>query len=280
MPVPNPSARPFVRQRATGAYRYGKWSRNGQPVIRALGCAWVEGDGHGDWRRKRGRARDGSLTEAQAAERMVVLVRKHDAEQTLRERDVEERRRRGVTFRDLAGEYLRWLEDVKGAKPSTLRDHRCVLAEPGQAHRRGRGVSPGHVIAALGDRPAREVTTRDVEDLLRSIASTGVAPRTVNKARQLICAIFNYGMRPSTYGPQANPAAHADRRREPDVAPLAFYSPEQVEALAGALASGRHRDPSRPAVSEAEIAARARDDAQDASSFASRPTPACAEVSS
>ena len=86
----------------------------------------------------------------------------------------------------------------------------------------------------------------------------------MNKARQLVCAIFNYGMRPSTYALPTNPAQHADRRREPDRATLAFYSPEQVEALARALAAGAHRDPSRPAVSEEEAAARACDDAQDA----------------
>ena len=119
-------------------------------------------------------------------------------------------------------------------------------------------------MSALGDCPAREVTTREIEDLLRSIASTGVAPRTVNKARQLICAIFNYGMRPSTYGLATNPAQHADRRREPDPASLAFYSPEQIEALARALADGKHRDPRRPALGDDEIAARAREDAQDA----------------
>ena len=45
---------------------------------------------------------------------------------------------------------------------------------------------------------------------------------------------------------------------------LAFYSPEQIETLARALADGAHRDPSRPALSAAEIAARAREDAQDA----------------
>ena len=108
------------------------------------------------------------------------------------------------------------------------------------------------------------MTTREIEDVLRSIASRGVAPRTVNKARQLICAVFNYGMRPSTYGLTTNPARHADRRREPDVAPLAFYSPEHVEALALALAEGAHRDSSRPALSATEIDARAREDAQDA----------------
>jgi hypothetical protein len=167
------------------------------------------------------------LTEAEAAAQMLALMREHHAEQTLLERDADERRRRGVTFRELASEYLRWLEDVKGAKPSTLRDHRSLLAEPGQAYRRGSGTSRGQVMSALGERPAREVTTREIEDLRRSISSTGVAPRTVNKARQLVCAVFNYGTRPSTYGMAVNPAQHTDRRREPDAAALAFYSPSR-----------------------------------------------------
>ncbi len=262
--TPNPGARPFIRHRSTGPFWYGKWSRNGQPVVRALGRAWAESDSNGGWRLKRGRPPEGVLTEAQAAERMLALVREHDADQTLFERDAEERRRRGVTFRELAAEYQHWLEDIKGAKPSTLRDHRLLLAEPGSAYRRGSGASRGLVMAALGDRPAREVTTREVEDLLRSVAGTGVAPRTVNKVRQLVCAIFNYGLRPSTYGLAVNPATHADRRVEPERAVLAFYSPEQIESLASSLAAGAHRDPSRPALSEGEIAARASEDVQDA----------------
>ena len=262
--TPNPTARPFIRQRSTGPFWYGKWSRNGQPVIRALGRAWAEPDGAGGWKRRRGRPPKGTLTEAEAAAQMLALVREHGAEQTLLERDAEERRRRGVTFRELAGDYLAWLADVKGAKPSTLRDHRLLLAEPGTANRRGVGTSRGLIMAALGDRLAREVTTREVEDLLRSIASTGVAPRTVDKTRQLVCAIFNYGARPSTYGLAVNSATHADRRPEPERGPLPFYSPEQIEALARALADGAHRDPSRPALDEGGIAARAREDVQDA----------------
>jgi integrase len=262
--TPNPSACPFIRQRSTGPFWYGKWSRNGQPVVRALGRAWAESDGNGGWRLKRERPPEGVLTEAQAAERMLALVREHDAEQTLLERDAEERRRRGVTFRELAAEYLRWLEDIKGAKPSTLRDHRLLLAEPGTAYRRGVGVSRGPVMTALGDRPAREVTTREVEDLLRSVAATGVAPRTVNKVRQLVCAVFNYGLRPSTYALPTNPATHADRRTEPERAVLAFFSPEQIEELARSLTAGAHRDPSRPALGEHEMEARRREDAQDA----------------
>jgi integrase len=204
------------------------------------------------------------LTEAEAAARMLALVHEHDAEQSLLEQDADERRRRGVTFRELAGEYLDWLEHVKGAKPSTLRDHRLLLAEPGSVHRRGRGTSRGFVMAAVGDRPAREVATREVESLLRSVAATGVAPRTVNKTRQLVCAIFNYGMRPSTYGLGSNPVTFADRRAEPQPGPLAFYSPEQIEQLGRSLAAGAHRDPSRPALGADEIVARTLEDAQDA----------------
>jgi integrase len=82
--------------------------------------------------------------------------------------------------------------------------------------------------------------------------------------RQLVCAIFNYGMRPSTYRLPHNPVIDADRRREPERGPLAFYSPEQVESLARSLAAGDHRDPSRPVLSEEEIEARVREDVQDA----------------
>ena len=195
---------------------------------------------------------------------MLELVRVHDAEQTLVEQDAEARRRRGVTFRELAADYLGWPEDVKDAEPSTLRDHRLLLAEPGSAYRRGSGTSRGLVMAAIGDELAREITTRQVEELLRSISRTGVAPRTVNKTRQLMCAIFNYGMKPSTYGLAVNPAAQADRRVEPERGPVAFYSPGEIEQLANALACGVHRDPSRPALSTEERDARAAEDAQDA----------------
>jgi hypothetical protein len=99
---------------------------------------------------------------------MLSLAREHGAEQTLLERDAKERRRRGVTFRELTHEYLGWLEDVKGAKPSTLRDHRCLLAEPGQSYRRGSGASRGLVMAALGDRPAARSAARSKTSCARS----------------------------------------------------------------------------------------------------------------
>ena len=260
---------------------YGKWYRSGAPVIRALGRAWVLADGHGSWKPRRGHPAAGALTGAQAGERMLELMREHDAHQSRLELDADARRRDGVTFRELAGEYLLWLEEVKDAKPSTLAGHRYLLAEAGTPHRRGAGRAEGFIMAALGDMPARSITTRDVENLLRRVAAprtkmvvgesgdlvevtTRIAARTVNMHRQLICAIFNYGMRPSTYELPTNPAKYADRRRETERGPLACYNVEQVEALARALAAGAHRDPRAPVVSDEEQTARAADDARDA----------------
>lgn len=233
-------------------------------MVRSLGRARVEPDGEGGWRMRRGRVDDGCLTEAQAHERMLALVREHDADQTLFEQDSSARERRGVTFREVALDYLAWLADVRGAKPSTLRALRSELTEPGIPHLRGTGHTPGWIMGALGDRPAREVTTREINLLLRKIAATGVSPRTVNKARQLIHAVFNYGMRPHTWGLTENPAKWADRRREPEPGPLPYYSFEQIEALARAFESGAHRDPRAQGVADEELAARAEEDAQDA----------------
>src|SRR5205814_446608 len=95
------------------------------------------------------------------------------------------------------------------------------------------------------------------------IASTGVAPRTVNKHRQLISAIYGYGCKEATFNLPRNPATDADRRQEPERSTLDFYSPEEIEALARSLESGLHRDPDAQAVTEAETLAQRAEDAQD-----------------
>jgi integrase len=100
--------------------------------------------------------------------------------------------------------------------------------------------------------------------LLADVAATGVSPRTVNRHRQLVCAIFSFACLEATFALPHNPALAADRRPEPERARLDFYSPDEIEALSRALADGRHRDPSRPAISTAEAAARADEDRQDA----------------
>jgi integrase len=181
-----------------------------------------------------------------------------------RERVAQERLTRGVTFREVAHSYMRWLADVAGAKPSTLRDRETVLGEPGVPRKRGEGTTLGHVMGALGERPAEKITTREIDELLATISATGASASTVNKYRSAVSTVFNYGCKRSTFALPSNPVTGADKRREPAQAPLVFYSPEEIEVIARALAGGQHRDPGYPAVNDGERLARQVEGQQDA----------------
>jgi len=231
---------------------------------RRLGPAWLESDGNGGTRRRRGRPKPGYLDEHAAVLAKDRLVREVERELAERSAAAEQAAAAPPTFRHVAHAYLHWLERIRGAKPATLRDHRYLLAEPDAPYRRTNGHHAGRIMHALGDRPAAHVTTREINQVLADVAAAGASPRTVNKHRQLICAVYSYGCREATFGLDHNPALAADRRVEPERARLDFYSPEEVEALARTLSEGLHRDPNRPAVSTDEDAARADEDRQDA----------------
>jgi integrase len=205
---------------------------------------------------RRGRPQGGALDVAAAHDRAREIVAEYIA--------ASQAPTAGLTFREIAHAWLKWLEDVKGAKPSTMRDHRATLSEPGVPVRRGSRATNGRVMRALGDRPAAEVTPREVEDMLATIERTGVGPRTVNKYREVVLAVYSYACRPNTFALASNPAQATDKRRLPQRGALDTYSVAEVERLAGALADGLHRDPSRPAASEEERVSRRAEDAQDA----------------
>jgi len=282
MPDPHVTARPFIRWERSGAAKWkAKWSVRGEQRFRTLGPAWVEVVGQG-WRPRRGHPAPGHLTEHQAIARLQALVLEHDEELNQRDRIARERIQRGVTFRELALEWLGYLEREKGAKPSTLADYRSMLAEPGQPHRRGPGKAEGLLMAEFGDRSALRITVRDVAEYLRRIEREGRKPRLVNKHRQVVQAIYGYGQREDTYALAVNPAAATTKRREPPPAALDFYEPEEIEALARAAATGLHRDVETSArsataqrrpiarevrISDGERAARVVEDAQDAELF-------------
>ncbi len=231
---------------------------------RRLGPAWLVPSLDDGFERRRGRVKPGFLDEPAAIvakDRLVCGVEQQLVEQAAA---AERAANAPPTFREIAHAFLDWLDRVRGAKPATLADHQYLLAEPGALHRRGAGASAGHIMAALGDRAAADVTTRDINELLAGVAASGVSPRTVNKHRQLICSAFSYACQEATFGLERNPATAADRRPEPERARLDFFSPEEVEALARALAAGAHRDPNGRPVGDAEATARADDDRQDA----------------
>ncbi|MHB8690029.1 MAG: tyrosine-type recombinase/integrase [Solirubrobacteraceae bacterium] len=261
MAAPDSSPTLVVRDYKGNPFFEAKFRHDGRQVMRRIGPAWLEHDPDGrGWKRRRGRIQDGFYDEHQANVRAASIVAEYIADINDRTRSERERQTQGPTFREVAAGYLDWLGRVKGAKPATLRDYGYVLAEPGTPHRRGQGRSLGHVMRALGDKPAGSVTTRDIEKLLDMVAATGVSPRAVNKVQAIVSAVYMYGMKESTFALPRNPASGADKRREPHPAVLRYYTPDEVEALARAMADGLHRGGSRPARTADEIA----EDEQDA----------------
>jgi integrase len=265
MPAAKPAAHIVIREHRGQPFYEAKFRHDGKQVKRRIGAAWLERDpDSGGWRRRRGRIDRGAFDARAAVVAAAEIVERHVSEAAEAERVLQERRARGVTFREVAQSYMRWLADVAGAKPSTLRDRESVLGEPGVPVKRGHGTIRGHIMAALGDRPAAKITTREVNDVLATVSATGASASTVNKYRAVISAVFNHGCKPATFALPANPVSGADKRREPSAGALAFYSPDEIEAIARALAHGRHRDAAFPAVTDSERLARQAEDQQDA----------------
>ena len=235
-------------------------------VWKRIGPAWLEPDGVGGWRKRKGRMPDGFFSEASAHVRAAELVREYVADALRGERVEAERLAAPITFRRVADDYMAWLEREDRAKPATLANYRYMLAEPGTRWRRGAGSAPAYIISALGERPAAEITPGEVRLLLDRIAATGAAPATVNRHRALISTIFTYGVRRANgYRLERNPVLEVEPRREAGPAPLTFYSVEQVEAAARAMHDGLHRRPLRQRlVTDAERARWAAEDARDA----------------
>ena len=246
-----PTPQVVVRGAGEKAFYEVKFFFAGRQVKRRIGAAWLQPDGHGDWVRRPGPVAPGCFDARTASIEAQRIVEQFVADWDERDRIAEEKAAKGVTFRDVAGGYLNWMETVRGARPSTLRAHRSLLAEP-RSYARGSGVTNAHVMKALGSRSAASITTSDVEALLRDVAATGVSSATVNRTRSVVSAVFNYGIRHA--GLEHNPVTRADRRREskPGV-PEFFYSLEEIEAVARAMSDGLHRDETRRERGEDEI---------------------------
>jgi integrase len=235
-----------VREHGERPFYEAKFRHDGRQVKLRVGPAWLVRDNSGQWASRPGRVPAGSSDERRAHVRAAELAAGYIERVANTKRLELERRRAGVTFREVAQAYLEWLEAVKGAKPATLRQHRSDLGEPGVPYGRGVGRTSGRVMKAIGDRPAADVTTEEIDALLQSVADAGASPRTVNRVRDVVRAVFNFGMRSRVFKLVTNPACATDRRRTPQPGVLVFFVPEEVEAIARALAAGSFRGRSEP----------------------------------
>lgn len=233
-------------------YWAARWHEGDQYPKLRLGKAWLAPTGsragkpggktygqRGQWTQRSGRVPDGVLDEA-AALVLAATAREERAGRIADER--EARRREAMTFRALAREWQAFKLKNGKHKPSTARDVQSTLAERGISYKRGSGETQGLVMRTLGDLPAHEITHADVEGLLDEYEELGRSNRTINKIREQLRGIFNYGRDPR-YGwdLQTNPAALTERREVDQVAGIRFFEVEEVEAIAKAAASGDWR---------------------------------------
>src|ERR1039457_520327 len=106
MPRANVSAHPYVRPDRTGTPKWkAKGSLRGEIRYRTLGPPWMDPAGQGGWVKRKGRPPEGWLSEQEATAHMLRLVAEHDRELSNGEAARAARRRRGVTFRELAGQW-------------------------------------------------------------------------------------------------------------------------------------------------------------------------------
>jgi integrase len=126
----------------------------------------------------------------------------------------------GATFADAAAEYLRYIEQDRGRKPSTLRGYRSAIS--------------AHLLPAFGSMPVEAVTTEVIE---RWVVSFGGSPRTRNKLLIQLHGILRRARK--AYGLPTNAAAEVEKFPQKRSGEIDVFSPEEVWALVRAARSSQ-----------------------------------------
>ncbi|MGO9760731.1 MAG: tyrosine-type recombinase/integrase [Solirubrobacteraceae bacterium] len=205
-PIRPPSGHVFRVDRTRGPVWYAKYRLpDDRQVQKRLGPAWTE----------RGRPPEGYFT-------------KRTAEAWLRDTLDAARRgtlpgmvRTGATFADAAAEWLRYVEQERGRKASTLADYRSVVN--------------AHLLPAFGERQLERIDTESIESWLAGMLREGeLSRRSLQKMIVLLNGIFRRARK--VWKLQHNPVADVERLPIPKRTDIVFYSPEEVHALVRAAA--------------------------------------------
>ncbi len=135
------------------------------------------------------------------------------------------RPRSAATFADAAEEYLRFAEQDRGCRPSTLRGYRNAIRV--------------HLLPVFGGMPIEDITVSDVEQWRAGMAGIRTQRELSNKTKNnllvLMHAIFRHAVK--LYDLPANPLASVDRFRVRSSGDIQVFSPEEVWALVRAASS-------------------------------------------
>jgi integrase len=190
----------FRVDRARGPAWYAKYRLpDGRQVQKKLGPAWTQ----------RGRPQAGYFT-------------KRTAHAWLDETLAEARRgelagmvRTGTTFPHAAEEWLRYVEQERACKPSTVKDYRNMARVLGET---------------FGDEPIEDITTEAIERWKAEFTrERKPSNRTLQKYLVTLHGISKRATR--VYGLPHNPVAQVERPRLPRRAGIDVFSHEEVMAL-------------------------------------------------
>jgi len=201
VPKGRPTGHVYRAERKRGPVWYAKYRLpDGRQVQRKLGPAWTE----------RGRPPAGYYTKRQAEDWL------RDVLDQARRGTLPGMVRTGATFADAAAEWLRYIEQERGRKASTLRDYRSVLK--------------AHLLPAFGKEPLERIDTDMIERWLSARLHEGkLSRRSLQKMVVLLNGIFKRARK--VWKLPHNPVADVERLTVPKRTDLEFYSPEEVQAL-------------------------------------------------
>jgi integrase len=201
--VPSCSGHVFRVQRKRGPVWYAKYRLpGGRQVKRKIGPAWTQ----------RGRPAAGFATKRIAEQWLGEVLAE------ARERSVPGALGLEATFADAAHEWLRYVEQDRACKPSTMRGYRSSVN--------------GLLIPALRRHAHRRHHSRPHRALAR-IAHDSATDR--NKLLVELHGILRRAQK--LYGVRDNPAARVEPLRAPRRLDLQVYSPEEIRALVRAADS-------------------------------------------
>jgi integrase len=172
---------------------------DGRQVQKVLGPAWTQ----------RGRPAEGYFTKRTAeAWLRDVLDQAHRG-------TLPGMVRTGATFADAAAEWLRYVEQERGRKASTLADYRSVVRV--------------HFLPAFGDKPLERIDSDTIERWVAQQREGELSRRSVQKMVVLLNGIFKRARK--VWKLPHNPVADIERPTAPKRTDIEFYSPEEVHAL-------------------------------------------------
>jgi integrase len=200
----------FEVERSRGPVWYAKYRvPSGRQVQRLIGPAW----------KQRGTAPSGYYTKRSAEEWLRSQLQ--DIQLGVAAGLVET----GVNFAQAAAEYLRFAEQDRGCKPSTLVSYRSAI--------------DAHLIPEFGKRRIEDITTRDVERWRAGIGPARdertLSNKTKNNLLVLLHAIFRRAVK--VHGLPFNPVDNVDRFRVRSSGDIEVFSPEEIWSLVRAAAN-------------------------------------------